>query len=1178
MTERAQARTSVFITYSRIDKALVDRIAEYLTSVDIDVWVDLQSIPPSSDWLDQIRHGIESKESYVFVISPDSVRSEVCCEIELRHALGANKRLIPVLARKTKHAEIPAAVSAKDWIDFSSEELYVQAFAELFWALTTDLEQVRKHTWLLGLARTWESRERDPSALLAGRILADAVDWLNESDPDTEPAPTTLHRDFITISRREEDLAGAVVKVAHGQALVRNHQPAPARTLLEQASAVYERHGRSPILANLGLWALGRACPRPHMWIPTGGLRLLSVGWAHDASTLFSVDTGAVVRLFDPHDGSLLSERTLATESPTVVALLPDENTLAVGAADGQVLLWDLEDGSLVREWRAHDGRITTLAVDVAGETLITGSFDCTAKAWTIASGSLVCELHGHTTPVTSAAISADGLRAVTGSLGMPVIPDSNAVNLAGRGNDQTLRCWSLPDGAQLPGFDVGDSHITRVVPVNGGEMFVAASVDYGGEPNGVQFWDGATGSLLGSVAHRAGTVFDFAATPSGDCLVLDTLQDRLFVWEPNVDGIVSVLEHRSGVSAIAVSTDASEVLAGTEEGEIIYWKVVEDRAVRTIETGARSVPAVALTSGADRMWTAAGIRTGDIGAIWYMNEVVRGTGAYPLAQWDVHTGLFLGTPGSTTSPMTAMTAARAADVAVAADLTKNVMHWSGTAARSLTFEAESEGPVTDLDITDDGAILLVVQGTSITVYDLVSHQVLHTLRGHQQMVRSASFIAARRAVVSVSDDGTLRLWSLATGENVLVLDHPNAGISQVAVSGDGRWLMAGTTDGARAWDLDSPMRPVQMFGHDGRVNAVCLSYDGTVSASGGDDGTIRIWHTPTGRELYALQEHTRAVTRLSFAADDQLMTCSRSDGTVTVFDFRFGAATARTEQAAHDAFINVLSGNEDLSSLVVLARWFGLRGDWSRAATFLYRTRHNDVGEMRGLDAARSYWASGNPLEAWDELDCVPASPEESILRQAISNAAVRELNERLEASDAGGAERMLDRRPELLSTVDTRNGDRTPLHIACAAGNEIVVRLLLERGADLNARTNDGWTPLHEAADGSAELLRALLARGADPNAASAAGYTPLHRAAFTSSVDAVEVLLNAGASVVAVDDGGLTALHFAADRGNTVIVRRLLEAGADLTTVDHGGLTPADFAKRRGWHATAAMLRLT
>jgi WD40 repeat protein/ankyrin repeat protein len=899
---------------------------------------------------------------------------------------------------------------------------------------------------------------------------------------------------------------------------------------------------------------------------------------------------------------------------PSVATLLPDGNTMALGSANGHVLLWDLADGQPLRDWDGHDDRVTALAASFDGQTLVTGSFDCTAKVWSAPNGTLQRELRGHNTPIVTVAISADGQRALTGSIGMPMIPGAGAINLAGQGEDQTLRLWSIAQGTQLAGLEDVHASITQVAAVDQGSMFASASLGYGGEPNGVQIWEGSSGTLLESFARSAGMVLDLAAARNEHRLVLGGQTSRLFVWDIDSDQPVSILDGDATLSCVAISDDGATILAGTDVGDVVCWKADEDRAVRTLVTGDRAVTGVALDLGGSRVWSGETIRTGDIGARWYMDEAINGGGLYPLRLWDIPTGLQIDAVAAARSPLTAMSAARGADVVVTASLTEGTTRWNTEYRSPTLINAEIGETVVDLDITDDGGLLLLSAGADIILYDLTSQRVLRTLRGHEDTVRSAIFVLPRSAVASAADDGTLRLWDLDTGDQILILDHPDAGISQVAASGDGRWLMCGTLDGARVWDLESPLQPVQMFGHDGRVNAVCLSRDGSIGASGGDDGTVRIWHCPSGRELHALRQHDAAVTRLAFATNDRLIVSCGLDGTVKILDFQFGSTVAQALKPAQDAFGRLASSRDDAPALSVLGSWFATRGDWYRASSFYQRARWADPDAVHGLDAARSHWAAGMSFEALNELNLLP-QPQQAdsvvrVLREVILRDVASDLSGQLRRPGAGAAELMLDEYPEIVSVADLEGrfplhvaveyghlstvemllergapvntvmadgSKRTALHLACATGAVAIIGLLLDRGADVRARTSDGWTALLEAVNVSLEVVSNLLARGADPNNATSAGYTPLHRAAgLKSPPEIIDLLLAAGASVSAVDDGGLTALHFAASGGEAATVRRLLDRGADPAVRDHKGRTPLDIAEYNGWEAVEALLQ--
>jgi ankyrin repeat protein len=139
--------------------------------------------------------------------------------------------------------------------------------------------------------------------------------------------------------------------------------------------------------------------------------------------------------------------------------------------------------------------------------------------------------------------------------------------------------------------------------------------------------------------------------------------------------------------------------------------------------------------------------------------------------------------------------------------------------------------------------------------------------------------------------------------------------------------------------------------------------------------------------------------------------------------------------------------------------------------------------------------------------------------------------------------------------------------LNLAASTGCVALVKLLLERGADLNA--TDEWegrqlTALHVAAEaGHTEVTTQLLDAGADPMPRSQHDDTPLHRAALGGRAAIVRLLLERGADVNANAHVNGTALHLAAGQGHAAVVEVLLEAGANVD-VEPGEARPR--AKRR------------
>ena len=304
--------------------------------------------------------------------------------------------------------------------------------------------------------------------------------------------------------------------------------------------------------------------------------------------------------------------------------------------------------------------------------------------------------------------------------------------------------------------------------------------------------------------------------------------------------------------------------------------------------------------------------------------------------------------------------------------------------------------------------------------------------------------------------------------------------------------------------------------------------------------------------------------------------------------------SAGRGESEALDRIRAVSSKPTLASAQLVIAREHGF-ASWPQLKREVERREILDDGDVERLQAllAGEPELATSAMEHWRDHP-MGASPlgYVAMLRYDTSRGVWR---------DVPGAAALARALIEAGSPVNGNEGDReTPLITAASYGDPDVARVLIEAGADLEARASEdaGGVPgetalLHAAVFGMTEVVDMLVASGAQVHGveeAAAAGdvsgwlddATPLEArvralvmAADHERLDVVDQLIAAGTPVDAVDEVfGRHPLRQAAGAGRPASVRRLLAHGADPNLRDDRGRAPLDHCRRgrRGAPASA------
>jgi WD40 repeat protein/serine/threonine protein kinase len=166
-------------------------------------------------------------------------------------------------------------------------------------------------------------------------------------------------------------------------------------------------------------------------------------------------------------------------------------------------------------------------------------------------------------------------------------------------------------------------------------------------------------------------------------------------------------------------------------------------------------------------------------------------------------------------------------------------------------------------------------------------------LQGHSHRVRQVLFSPNGQTLLACAEDGSIRQWSVDTGQTIQVRRAHSGVVLAMAYSGDGRWLATSGDDGTvRLWPSSGEVPMAVLRGAASFALAhVAFSSDGSTVAAEDGRGGVYLWPVPAAQEeLRVLREHTSFVYTVAFSPDGRWFATGGWDRVIRLWD----AATAQ--------------------------------------------------------------------------------------------------------------------------------------------------------------------------------------------------------------------------------------------------------------------------------------------
>ena len=584
----------IFISYSRKDIAFARVLHDSLTKNELDVWIDWNDIIPSSDWKEEIFRAIESVDVFVYIVSKNSVKSQVC-NLEIAHAQKNNKRIIPIILPGISDEKIPKEIDKIHWIQISESEIedFHESFKRFYEAINTDLEWLKYHTILQNRALEWEKNKHNSNLVLRGNVLQNAEKQISQKRL-CSPAPTILQMQYIFASKMQESrkklglifgllacvivLAAATITalVQRNKAIVLKNDLIDQKSITElhlheyQANALWDEDNQGPFYSTS--IALNTIQSHPsyssmevlNRWIDLSPVLISrldvdkgyydgdfhSLGFYTDISI-----NNAMTLLAVAFQTNLLEVYNTETWEKTYTLQLPRDgedheiidiefssnNRDLIIAQGSIIIIWDPTTDQIISQISAQD-KITSFDVSPDGNLIITND----KTLYDLQGGKKICRI-GFAGEISNPLFNPQGTEIITYSV-----------------SSNKLMVWSATDCVKILEISQNSNFQTAQYSIDGKTIFSF------GDDDVVRMWDAESGNEIGTYVSEKLSIL--ATSPGGKYLAYGG--DSITIVDLESGNKVLEIPQQDQITVLAFSSDERYIASGNSKNFTNVWEV----------------------------------------------------------------------------------------------------------------------------------------------------------------------------------------------------------------------------------------------------------------------------------------------------------------------------------------------------------------------------------------------------------------------------------------------------------------------------------------------------------------------------------------------------------------------------------------------------------------------------